>query len=708
MVMGALIRRELLRECRHRLHFLGRATFVIVLALLVSWHWISMSFFDLRTAQAELARYGAGIFSIWVLVQYLALVAFTTVRSGALADERGKGSLPLARITCLGDRGVVVGWFVSVMGRAVFTMALALPVLVLARSFGGFTMGQVVAATVVTIAAAAHSGALTLALAALSPSTGTAVAVSIVLQLLWTMRIFLSRGQIGELTLSSGLILNRIISLSGPAVMNLAEPVISYVVVVSLLVLAYLALAVRSLDLPVPRPGRRIKALLVTADRCFMRLAQRGHVFWQPGMGPCRGNPVLWRERAVSPFGQRDHVIRLFYWPLALMIVLAVLVYPLSGYRGVLFVVQSGLILIPLLVFGVLLVVGPAATFARERQQGTLALLSVTPLSARKIVMGKYLFGLRLLWVPLALVTVFCVCVSYVYGLGALSRMVPLLLMVALMLLVSAQLLYVGAGAKSTASAIIAGVAFLGGVLLLLFAWATFPLGFIQVLSRYALRPAPPLALQAAIALALTGVALVPRAWWARNVVMVALWVCAPLLVATFLTEALGRTPYWGGFLWLLGFPLPVLALTLGVLALRRGRSGLGLASGLLLAGALMLMVVLAPASGWLVLYGSLVVVLWRAVVHAGPELVNRTALALLVSWPLYGFLSANLSRSFYGPSWYRPSYSYGPAWYGPSFWQWLSAPSQWAVLLGATAVVAVLFLRVTIRELDRLMGRYG
>jgi len=38
------------------------------------------------------------------------------------------------------------------------------------------------------------------------------VAVSIVVQLLWTMRIFLSRGQIGELTLSSGLILNRIIS----------------------------------------------------------------------------------------------------------------------------------------------------------------------------------------------------------------------------------------------------------------------------------------------------------------------------------------------------------------------------------------------------------------------------------------------------------------------------------------------------------------
>lgn len=286
--------------------------------------------------------------------------------------------------------------------------------------------------------------------------------------------------------------------------------------------------------------------------------------------------------------------------------------------------------------------------------------------------------------------------------------MVPVLLMVALMLLVSAQLLYVGAGAKSTASAIIAGVAFVAGILLLLFAAPTFSLGFMDVLSRHTLRLAPPLALQAAIALALTGAALVTRAWWARNAVMVALWVYAPLSVTRVLSEALGGALPWEGFLRLLGFPLPVLALTLGVLALRRGRSGRRLAGSLLLAGVLMLVVALEPASGWLVLYGLLGVVLWRAVVRAGPELVNRTALALLVTWLLYGFLSAGLSPPFYGPPWYRPSYSYGLAWSGPSFSRWLSAPSQWAGLLGVVTVVAVLFLWVTIRQLDRLMGRYG
>ena len=128
MVTSALIWRELLRECRHSMHFVSRTGFVLILAGFVCWYWIPMGLFDVRTAQAELARHGTALFAIWALVQYVALVAFTTVRSGALADERAKGSLPLARITCLGDRGVVLGWYASVMGRAAFTMLLALPV----------------------------------------------------------------------------------------------------------------------------------------------------------------------------------------------------------------------------------------------------------------------------------------------------------------------------------------------------------------------------------------------------------------------------------------------------------------------------------------------------------------------------------------------------------------------------------------------------
>ena len=342
------------------------------------------------------------------------------------------------------------------------------------------------------------------------------------------------------MTLSSALILHVHIS-SGCGATALVWPVVKYVAVISLLVAAYLALAVRLLDLQVPRPGRRIKALLVAADRYFMKLAEGRLVFWKPGLGTCRGNPVLWRERAVSPFGQLDHVIRLFYWPLAAMIVLMVLAYPFTGYGGVFFVVKLGLVLIPVLVFGVFLVTGPAATFARESQQGTLPLLAATPLSARTIVVGKYAYGLRLIWVPLALMMVLVSSMWVVYGLGASSLLVPVVLMVAFMPLVSAELLYVGVAGKSTSSAIIAGGMLVAGVLGLLLGTSEWTPGLVDVLSQDALSHVHPMALVPAIAFALTGVSLVSQVRWARNVGVVGLWVFAPLIIAQW---------YWPGFSW--------------------------------------------------------------------------------------------------------------------------------------------------------------
>jgi len=697
MVTTALIWRELLRECRHSMHFVSRTGFVLILAGLVGWFWIPMGLLDVRTAQAELARYGTMLFAIWALVQYVALVAFTTVRSGALADERAKGQLPLARITCLGDRGVVLGWYASVMGRAAFTMLLALPVLVLARSFGGFTMGQVAAATVVTVAAAAHSGALTLALAALMPSTGSAVAASIILQLLWTMRMYVFGGYLAKMTLSSALLLDSII-FSGSGVAALVVPVAEYAGVILLLVAGYLALAVRLLDLEVPRPGRRIKALLVAADRYFMELGEGRLVFWKPGLGPCRGNAVLWRERAVSPFGQLDHVIRLFYWPLAAMIVLMVLAYPFTGYGGVLFVVKVGLVLIPVLVFGVFLVTGPAATFARERQQGTLPLLAVTPLSARTIVVGKYAYGLRLIWVPLALVMIFVSSMWVVYGLGASSLLVPIVLMVAFMPLVSAELLYVGVAGKSTSSAIIAGGMLVAGVLGLLLGTSQWTPGLVDVLSQDALSHVHPMALVPAIAFALTGASLVPRVRWAGNVAMVGLWVFAPLLIAQCFATGLGPSVQGINLLALLAFLLAALAFALGALLLKRGVTGPKLLRGLVLAGALVVLVMVAPSVGRLVLYALLALILWRAVMYAGPGLLNRAALALLVTWLVYGTLSLFLTVLPHGRPWYP----------GRRAWTWTFTPPGWFLVLGVTGVVAVFFLWATVRQLDGLMQRNG
>jgi hypothetical protein len=310
MAIGALIRRELLRESRQGTHYVTRGLLVGILALVVLWELLSVGPRAVGSAQATLAHYGAELFITWSVVQYVAAIAFSTVRSGALADERRKGTLPLARITALGDRGVVVGWFVSVMGRVLFTMVLTVPVLVIARSFGGFTLGQLAGVVLITVVAAAHSTALTLAIAALSGSAGAAVAVSLVVQVLWIMRAFVFAG---SFPLTSFALL--VVIALGPSWVGLRTLDVPFLMVGCMLVLVpvYLGFAARFLGAPLSRPGGQLKRLFSATDRFFLRVAGKWGVLWKFGLGPCSGNPVLWRERAASPVGQRDHLIRLTY-----------------------------------------------------------------------------------------------------------------------------------------------------------------------------------------------------------------------------------------------------------------------------------------------------------------------------------------------------------------------------------------------------------
>ena len=106
----------------------------------------------------------------------------------------------------------------------------------------------------------------------------------------------------------------------------------------------------------------------------------------------------------------------------------------------------------------------------------------------------------------------------------------------------------------------------------------------------------------------------------------------------------------------------------------------------------------LSPFVGRLVLYGLLVMLLWRAVMYAGPGLINRAALALLVTWLVYGTLSLFLTVFSHG------SFSS----YGRRAWTWTFTPPGWLFVLGVTGAVAVFFLWATVRQLDGLMQRNG
>jgi len=621
MLIRPLIGRELLRESRRGMHFLWRVLFVCCLGGLVAWRGFGFRATSYRSAQAVMARYGTELFMIWAMAQFVAVCLFTTVRAAALADERRSGSLPLMQTTSLGDKGIILGWFLSAMGRAVFTMVLALPVLVMSRGFGGFTLDQVGAVCFVTLLAAAHAAAFTLMLAALSASAGAAVAWSIILQAAaMSAAVFI----IVELRLRAEWLQS--LAILYEAVRARPFSVVTWLLFSfprALLTGVYLLLAIRFLKRGPLRLGRPLKRLLVAADGYFLRLARNRMVLWRPGLGPCKGNPVLWRERAVSVLGQRDHMIRLFYWPLLGVIVVGGIGGMVGGVDFMVHVMPAAVVGAPLLVCAVLLVVPPAGTFARERQQRTLPLMAATPLTARRIVLGKYWASLRPAWLPLAVAGIFgCLIALYesresAYLVLAAVGFAPLLV---------AQILYVCAGARSTTFGIAAAAGLAFGWVVVWFWRDWFPVSGRSYLLRLPTRggPAGPdlVTCAAVTAFAVGAAILAKRMRLTTNAAFLASCIFLILLASKFFGP-------WGGVA-----VVPVVALLLVALSARGSahpfrsvvRAGIGLL--VVLTGVFCLAVADATLAMF-VMFAALLALVWRAARYAGPGLINRLGLAL-------------------------------------------------------------------------------
>jgi len=587
MLVRPLINRELLRECRRTMHFVARTVFVLALALYVAWRWIGIGAYGQQNVQTLMARYGTSLFIGWAVVQYVVIWALSTIRAASLADERRIGSLQLMRATALLDRGVIVGWFLSVMGRALFTMALALPVLVMSRSFGGFTMGQVWVVLLITIATAAVSAAFTLCIAATSNSTGNALISSVVLQALALTGVFVLDDQLRVMSL---------VTLEGPALLSNTIRSVSFgfkhlpmfLAIRLVLTALWLCLAIRLLKRPPARFGRPVKRMLVAADRFFLRFSNHKAILWRSGLGECKRNPILWRERAVSVLGQRDHVIRIWYTPVIVLIAMTLLALVFFGDEIALVLLVTGLVGIPVLLTALFLIVPPAMAFVRERQQQTLGLLAATPLSAREIVLGKYYFCLRRFTVPLALGVVFVILAIMALGSWPdVEERIPLLLLPAFVPLFLAEMLFVTQGVRSTGKAIVAAAVTLTAVAQL----ANPELVTEMFRDGDDLLLLPNMVYVPAMAFLAVAAVLAKRMRVMRNGFFLCGMTCALLLSVGMLTIRHDLMHEYG-------FGLPILSI-------------------------------------------ALIVAVVRAMRFAGPGVVNRTVLTIMLHWLVIGWLSA-------------------------------------------------------------------
>jgi len=686
MLIKPLIMRELLRECRRGSYFLRRTIFVLILSGIVTFQWLfTRGMARNLSPQAAAAATGGALFAIWAQAQFLAVCFFSMVRAASLADERRIGSLPLMRTTALGDGGIVFGWFLSVMGRAFFTMTLTLPILFMSRGFGGFTLNQALSIALFTLIVAAEVSALTLWLASRSASSGGVVMGVAVLMLLWVgaganlLPGFRLRGLFRETAwLNAGSMLMNYVR-KGPTwshPQNYLGPYGALTFVVSVgarLIAAAFMLRMTAVSLkrgPV-RATHGLRSFLSGIGQFFLNLTSGTLVIWRPKLGVCKGNPVLWRERAVSVLSRPDHVIRIAYLALILLILATVPVgLATRGHFAIAFLV-AGLVTIPCLLIFAATVVPPATAFSKERQQKTLPTLAVTPLTAHDIMRGKYGFAMRRMLVPLVIMFLIVAMVGYASN-GREGRIItPMLCCIALVPLAVALVLFVCAGAESSGKAIIAALAVLG--------LCVFPVilglagGWEDVLDRRMIERTPPLA-----AYFLAAGAMSRRRRWLAHPLAVTAGVLALL---GLIGAGLGNVPAARLMPFLAG--AVYLAVSVVGRFSRPGRWGYMVLAPVVIGAAF-----LDRGAAWLVLSGSALFGLISVIPRAPKGVFARGALALAII-AAAAVLTEGIGKSLLGYRYYRTV--------------------SFAVIYGALALgLTLAFLRATTRQLDELIGRNG
>ena len=106
--------------------------------------------------------------------------------------------------------------------------------------------------------------------------------------------------------------------------------------------------------------------------------------------------PVLWREMQQPILGRKWMA-----WTLGVIITLALLfVYYMSGLDGI----QIGVAIVGVIVWLLFAAVTTTASISQEREGRTLDVLLTTPIAGRDIVWGKFMGGLRKLWIGPAVI----------------------------------------------------------------------------------------------------------------------------------------------------------------------------------------------------------------------------------------------------------------------------------------------------------------
>ena len=406
---GPIFDKELRVASRQRKYYLLRFAYVCILTLVTmqSWYVLTRAGGG-ASAVVQVSRLGAAgktiiatiIWFQFVTGQMLAAVLL----SDAISSEIRRRTLEGLLVTPMGAVHIVLGKLLSRLLQLGLLLAISLPVLAVARVFGGVPWDYVVAGLCITLSGSVFAGSLSL----LYSITNRHPYQAVLVVGLWYLVVWgILAGVLMMLTRTGVLPY-----LSAGYVLSLTDPFMALLARTETMVrgssganasasllwhcLTILALAAVILALSVWKVRRAAFVGPAGAPRAAkVRDQQWGGAprrQTSQAIRRVKGAPVVWKELCTPLFhARREAVFHGMLWLSVAAFILVMVVFFRPHVYGSFFIP----IAILQLLFVIRLGVAAASAISREREAHTWPILLTTPLSDKEIVKGKIIAAFR-------------------------------------------------------------------------------------------------------------------------------------------------------------------------------------------------------------------------------------------------------------------------------------------------------------------------
>ncbi len=452
MLIGPVFTRELVTQPRRTQHHILRTVYPLALWVLVLTAWMVLAGTQRIRNISDMARFGTILFQILATLNLAILTFLSAVTAAsAVAQEKDKKTLVLLLMTQLSNHEVVLGKLFAALLEVFVMFVAAAPLFLLLPLFGGVDYRQVGTALAITAATIYLAGSLGSLIALAQEKTYQTLSTTALALVGW---LALAEGayfvlpRIGASAHVTDLVAacspwqalwgGALTAFSPPQ--NVGGLPLPWAYTVFALVLAVVLNGIAVLRLRAWNPGRETFAPTPpeTADAVADSAVQDN---MQPHGEAARShhidarvrkvstssrqvwdNPILWRETQTRAYGRKMILVRLAYWSLFVLTMLALhdLIIPgkitAAGQNSV--IPPTAQVLVPFFVLSLVIVNSLAVTsITNERDGGALELIMVTDLSPREFTLGK--IG-GVLWVTREMVLLPIVAAMYMWLNGAL------------------------------------------------------------------------------------------------------------------------------------------------------------------------------------------------------------------------------------------------------------------------------------------------